>query len=165
MRTARIALISLLLTAFTGCAGGPQFDTRDVDSSLTVTKVAASGAEHRGARVVWGGVIVTTRNRADYTELEVLSYPLDEAQRPDTSSPAQGRFLARYPHYLEAIDYAPGRSVTITGSVEKTLSGKVGDAPYTFPLIKADALYLWPRSRSAPSSTQFHFGVGVIFGG
>lgn len=165
MNAMRVVAVAMLLTMLAGCAGGPHYDLRDVDSRLTPVAVAAAGTKYLAARVVWGGLIVATHNLPHYTELEVLSYPLDDSQRPDTAGAAQGRFLARYPHYLETIDYAPGRRITISGTLEKVLPGKVGEAPYTFPLLKADALYLWPRAGGVPSSPQFHFGVGVVFGG
>ncbi len=159
----RLALPLLVVTLLAACAGGPRYDTRAVDASLTAAKVAASPGAHTGIPVVWGGVIVATRNQPDYTEMEILSYPLDGAQRPDPRRAEQGRFLARHAGYLEAVDYAPGRSVTLNGTVETTLPGKVGDAPYTFPLLQAKDVYLWPRDSAAPSSPQFQFGIGVIF--
>ncbi len=165
MNAMRMVALVVLLATLAGCAGGPRFATRDVDTHLTPATVAAGSTDYTATRVVWGGVIVATHNLPDYTELEVLSYPLDDSQRPDTAGAAQGRFLARYPHYLETMDYAPGRRITISGTLEKVLPGKVGEAPYRFPLIKTDALYLWPRADAVPSSPQFHFGVGVVFGG
>lgn len=157
-------ILAVLLVALVGCATGPRYDATQVDASLTASQVAAAPAEHQGAHVIWGGIIVTTRNLPGYTEMEVLSYPLDSSQRPLISGAEQGRFLARTSRYLEAIDYAPGRRVTLRGTVEQTLEGKVGEAAYTFPLIQADDVYLWSRDGGAPTTPQFHFGIGVIFG-
>lgn len=164
MTLLRLAPLLAALALLNACASGPRYDTRAVDTSLTAAKVAAVPGTHTGVPVVWGGVIVATRNQPDYTELEILSYPLDGVQRPDPRRAEQGRFLARYAGYLEGVDYAPGRSVTINGAVETTLPGKVGDAAYTFPLLQAKDVYLWPRDSAAPSSPQFQFGIGVIFG-
>lgn len=161
-RLCRIAAAVLLL-GLGACASGPRYDTGRADTGVTAAQVAAAPTAHGGARVVWGGVIITTRNQADHTEIEILSYPLDDAQRPDTSRGEQGRFLARHDRYLEGVDYAPGRHVTVSGTMEKTLEGKVDAAPYTFPLILADDVYLWPPDGRAPGSTRFHFGIGVIF--
>lgn len=160
----QVLLVLVLLAGLAGCASGPRYDTSQVDPGLTPAKVTAAPEAHTGARVVWGGIIVTTRNMPDYTEMEVLSYPLDSTQRPRVSGDEQGRFLVRTPRYLEAIDYAPGRRITLSGSVGKTVEGKVGEAPYTFPVVQADDLYLWSRDGRAPDSPQIHFGIGVIFG-
>lgn len=155
--------LALILLGLSACASGPRYDTSNIDPELSAARVAAAPATHSGARVVWGGVIVTTRNLPDYTEMEILSYPLDSAQRPDTRRGEQGRFLARTPRYLEAVDYSQGRRLTVSGTVAQSLAGKVGEAPYTFPVLQADDVYLWPREGSAPSSPQFQFGIGVIF--
>lgn len=164
MKRASLTLLALLLLALAGCASGPRYDTSRVDNSLTAARVAAAPTAHSGAPVVWGGVIIVTRNQPGFTEMEILSYPLDSAQRPDTGRAEQGRFLVHHPSYLEAVDYAPGRHLTISGRIDKVMQGKVGDAPYTFPLVQADDVYLWPRDTRTRSEPQFHFGIGVIFG-
>lgn len=164
MKPLHFLLGTVMLLGLTACAGGPRYDTSQVNTALTAAQVSAAEATPVGAHVIWGGVIVATRNQPDYTEMEILSYPLDGAQRPDTSRSEQGRFLARHSSYLETVDYAPGRQVTVRGSLAQTLPGKVGDAPYTFPLIQAADIYLWPRDGGAPGRTQFQFGIGVIFG-
>jgi len=164
MKHATFVLAMGLLLGLAGCAGGPRYDTRQVNTALTPAQVVAAPDAHVGAQVIWGGLIVTTRNQPGYTEMEILSYPLDSAQRPDIRLSAQGRFIARYSGYLEGVDYAPGRQITLKGQVVKILAGKVGEAPYNFPLIQADNVYLWPiESRTYSSQPQFHFGVGVIF--
>ena len=96
--------------------------------------------------------------------MELLSYPLDNAQRPDISRGEQGRFLVRHSNYLEGVDYAPGRHLTVKGKIEKVWVGKVGDAPYTFPVVQSEEVYLWPLEYRTPSTPQFHFGIGVMFG-
>lgn len=164
MNRMQCCLMVAVIFGLAGCTSGPRYDTRAVDSKLTAAQVAAAPTAHSGERVVWGGVIIITRNQPGYSEMEILSYPLDSAQRPDTSRAEQGRFIVRHNHYLEAVDYAPGRHLTVSGKIDKVLAGKVGDAPYTFPLIQADDVYLWPREGRTSSEPQFHFGIGVIFG-
>ncbi len=164
MNRTTLVLIAALLLGTTSCAVGPRYDTRQAEINLTPAMVSASPAAHASAQVIWGGVIVVTRNQPGYTEMEILSYPLDNGQRPDTRRTAQGRFIAHYSGYLEGVDYAPGRQITLRGRVEKVLQGKVGEAPYTFPQVQADDIYLWPIDNRTQSTTQpqFHFGVGVI---
>ncbi len=164
MKFAPLALMAFILLGVTACATGPRYDTSQVASRLTPTQVTSDPAAHGGARVVWGGVIIVTRNQPGYTEMEILSYPLDSAQRPNTSRSEQGRFLVHHPRYLEGVDYAPGRLVTVSGKFEKVMEGKVGEAAYSFPLIQADDIYLWPHDSREPSSPRFHFGIGVILG-
>lgn len=164
MKAAQLALTALLLLGLAACASGPNYNTKEVDTRLSPAQLVAAPAAHAGQRIIWGGVIINTRNQSGYTEMEVLSYPLDSVQRPDISMGEQGRFLVRHPGYLEAVDYAPGRQITVRGKFDKVLDGKVGEAAYTFPMVQSEDVYLWPRDGTAGSSPRVHFGVGVIFG-
>ena len=157
-----IVLLALLLGA---CATGPRYPTTGVDVGLQATEVATRPGSFSGTRVIWGGVIVATRNLDRHTEIEVLAYPLDNRQRPRTDRAPQGRFLLQETGYLEAVSHAPGRLITVTGTLVDKVQGRVGEAPYTYPLLEAQALHLWPLETGRESSdTRFHIGVGVIFG-
>lgn len=164
MKPWSLTLMVFLALTLAACASGPRYDTSKVDATLTAAQVAANPTTHSGAGVVWGGVIIITRNQPDFSEMEILSYPLTSSQRPDISRSEQGRFILRHAGYLEGVDYAPGRSITISGRIEKVMAGKVGEAPYTFPVVQGDNVYLWPVEGTAPSEPRFHFGVGVMFG-
>ena len=158
-------LLSLLLALvlLAACASGPRYPTAGVADELTPAE-AATAAGMRGTRVIWGGVIVATRNLSQATEIEVLGYPLDRGQKPITGRTPQGRFLVHQSGYLEEVDYAPGRHITVTGMLGDTLEGRVGEASYRFPLVDARAIHLWPReTRGDTGSTRFNIGVGVIF--
>jgi len=109
--------------------------------------------------VLWGGVIIGAENLSDHTDLNVLFFPLDKSQRPDMDKPPHNRFIARYKGYLESMVYAPGREVTILGSVQGIEDGKIGDAPYRFPVLKADKIHLWPMGQD--SKVRFGVGIGI----
>jgi outer membrane lipoprotein len=159
-----VLILAVALALLAGCATGPRYDTAGVATDLVPAEVSANPALHRGTQVIWGGLIVVTRNLADYTELEVLGYPLDRSQRPDAGRSPQGRFLVRTRGYLEEVDYAQGRRVTVTGTLGEHVDGLVGEAPYTYPLLQARDIHLWPvDTRRDPGSPRFHIGVGVIF--
>lgn len=158
MTRALIVMLSLWLTA---CASGPEFPTQDVNLSLLPQQ--ATAPDRVGQRVLWGGLIIATHNLQDHTQLEVLAYPLDSQQRPDTTAQPQGRFLAERSGYLEAVDYASGRLVTLTGTVEKTRAGKIQDSDYTYPVIAVTAIHLWPAGEGQDIEPQVHFGFGFIF--
>lgn len=158
MKHTLIVILTLLLSA---CASGPKFPTQDVNLHLRPDQATAPGLV--GQRVLWGGLIIATRNLQDHTELEVLAYPLDDRQRPDTTAQPEGRFLADRAGYLEALDYASGRLVTLTGTVGAARAGRIQDSDYTYPLINVTAIHLWPAGGAQDSDTQVHFGIGVIF--
>jgi len=155
-------LICLLLTA---CASAPPFDMTGADLLLTPTQAMANIDAARGRRAVWGGTVINTTNRKDTTEIELLGYPLDREGRPDRSATAQQRFLIVRSGYLESADYRTGRLVSAIGTVTGTQAGKVGEASYAYPVLRADELYLWPIEEPRPpgSNVQFGIGVGIIF--
>jgi outer membrane lipoprotein len=160
-----VLILAVTLAILAGCATGPRYETAGVAMDLVPAEVSANPAVHRDTQVIWGGLIVVTRNLADYTELEVLGYPLDRSQRPDAGRGPHGRFLVRAPGYLEEVDYAQGRRVTVTGALGEHVQGLVGEAPYTYPLVQARDIHLWPvEARAEPAGPRFHIGVGVIFG-
>ena len=157
MRTLTVFTTSLLLCA---CASAP-VSLEGTDRSLQPGQVLDSFATVRGNRVAWGGVIVATDNQAEHTRIEVLAYPLDDrTARPQTEGDAQGRFVVHRAGYLEPVDYAPGRILTVTGTLEEIEAGTVGEADYRYPVVRAEELHLWkPRDNQSGS---FNFGFGIL---
>lgn len=158
------SLVALLLTA---CATGPGISTVDVDPSITPREAVAEIDAMRGNKVLWGGMIVNSTNLEDSTRLEVLAYPLDSAQRPDTDAQPHGRFLAIEPGYLETVDYRQGRLITVKGTLTKARKGEIDEASYTYPVVASDRLYLWPQQDAVENrgrwGVNFGFGIGVLF--
>ena len=153
-------LASLALLA--ACASKPPVSLEGADLKLRPQQVLTDFDKVRGARVAWGGVIVATENLAEGTRIEVLAYPLRSGNaRPNTESAAQGRFIILKPGYLEPVDYAPGRVVTVAGTLADIESGTVGDADYEFPVVQADELHLWKPQSDQPSG-NIHFGFGIL---
>jgi outer membrane lipoprotein len=162
MRQTLILLPLVLLLA--GCAGKPRFDTADTALGVTPDQAVNEMARLEGTRVLWGGVIVAARNREQSTQLEILGYPLNDRQRPVPDADPQRRFLALKDGYLETADFAQGRWVTLTGPLTGTRAGRVGEADYTYPVVRIEDIELWPKAER-PREPRFHFGIGVIFGG
>lgn len=156
-----ILLIGLLLGA---CASGPRFDGSAYSQSPTPAEAVVDPALWQGKRVLWGGMILNSVNHENGTEIELLAYPLASGQRPDTSRQPIGRFIVREDSYLETVDYAQGRLVTVAGSFTATREGRVGDARFAWPLVEADGIHLWPRDGGARREPQFSIGVGVLLG-
>ncbi len=111
-------------------------------------------------------MIVSSTNLENSTRLEVLAYPLDSSQRPDTSANPTGRFLALKQGYLETVDYSPGKRVTVKGTLTRAREGHIGEAEYTYPVVAVDQLYLWPEESAAEQSgtgLNLGIGIGVLF--
>jgi outer membrane lipoprotein len=151
-------LLLVLLTA--GCSSKPVLPTEGVNAELTAQLVADSGQEMSGSRVLWGGVIVSTSNLKERTRLEILAYPLDSNHRPQTDKQAGSRFLAFYPGYLESVDYAAGRQVSMVGTVSGIEEARLGEHSYRYPSIDAEQIHLWPVAQpESKSKVQFGFGI------
>lgn len=158
-----LALTLSVAFLFTACATGPRFDDTGINKALTPAKVIQDFGAARGQKVRWGGVIISSSNLPDRTQLEVLAYPLDDDARPQGAAGPLGRFLATKSGYLETVDYAPGRLVTITGQVHDVRQNKIGEATYNYPVLAIDQAYLWPEERRR-TDPQFHFGIGIGVG-
>jgi len=151
-----------LLFSLQACMHRP-LQTTEVTVKRTPAELAAeqSGtARSSEGTVLWGGVILSSENVEEGSQLEVLSYPLDYLQRPEQHRKATGRFLIMHPEYLETIDYAPGRLVTVTGVLAGVATGKVGNTNYNFVQVVPDQLYLWSRNGS-DHSPQLSIGIGI----
>jgi len=151
-------IVAVLLSA---CAGLPKtLDPTGVDRWLTPGRAIDDIEAARNTRVLWGGVIIQANNLKDHTQLEVLAYPLDARGRPNTDAEAGERFLLVRPGYLETADYAPGRVLSATGTILELREGRVGEARYRYPVMRAEQVHLWPKY--GRQKTQTHFGIGVI---
>ncbi len=149
----------VLVSGLQACATQPRFATEDVSLQSTPAEINQA-ADNASGTVIWGGVIISSTNLAAATQLEVLAYPLDSRQRPATHHNAQGRFLVHSTGYLETVDYAAGRLITVLGNLDGLTQGSVGDAQYDFPRVLASDMQLW-QDKDYQESPKFTFGIGV----
>jgi len=157
-------IISLLFTIviLAACTTTPKFDSSDIDLSINPQQAVAQSETLQGVQVLWGGVIISSVNLKEVTQFEVLAYPLASDQRPDTDKPPLGRFLAFQAGYLETSDYAQGRLISISGTLQDKRRGRIGETEYIYPVVKINQLHLWKKHVDA-SEPQFHIGIGVMF--
>lgn len=153
----------LLMLGMAGCASTPieTGDSVTLEPS-TPAEVVAAVAPISGT-VLWGGVLIGASNLADSTQLEVLAYPLDRTQRPMRDRPALGRFLVENEGYLETVDYAEGREITVLGALDGLVEGQVGEARQQWPRVRAEQLHLW-REGGPGEQPRFTFGIGIGIG-
>lgn len=163
--TRRFALrsmpILLATAALAACAPAPIYPTGPALVTAAPTAIAASPEGFQGKQVVWGGRVVALHNFADHSEIEVLAYPLDSSQRPRMKEHALGRFIAIMPGFVEPMNYPEGALVTLRGTVDGSRSGLVGDANYTFALVRGEALHHWTADEMSQGHPNVSFGVGV----
>ena len=160
MRTpAWMAVIAAMLLS--ACATSPLFELNNVNTAITPNDAVAKLDILRGSRVLWGGVIISSKNLEKGTQLEILAYPLSNQHRPRLEREPLGRFIIEQGSYLETIDYAAGRELSLIGTITGTKEVKIDAASTLFPAIASEQIHLWPKN-SGNTEPQFHFGVGVM---
>jgi outer membrane lipoprotein len=160
------ALIAAIVLGLSACAGNPRFDRAQYEEEITPAQAARAADSLQGKGLLWGGLVIATSNLEDRSEIEVLAYPLDRGQQPDTSRTPLGRFIATTGDYLETVDYAEGRLVTVAGRLSGTREGRIGDTRYLYPVLETAPEHIerWPTDGRIRSEPRFSFGLGVLLG-
>jgi len=156
----RWALAFTILTALCACTTNPK---RAALRSLTPNSATAQPDKYKNRMVEWGGMLIKAHNQKETTELEILAYPLDSDGHPLHQKPPQGRFIAIRAGYLETVEYAPGRLVTVTGPISGLRYGQIEGAKYIYPSVNVQQLQLWPHKKDN-NEPRIHFGIGVGVG-
>jgi outer membrane lipoprotein len=94
----------------------------------------------------------------------LLAYPLDSSQRPKANDSGNGRFVAVLPGYAEPLDYPAGALMTVSGKLNGSRAGKVGQADYVFPLVGAAQSHVWTAEEMNKGRNNVRFGLGVGVG-
>ena len=158
----RLAVPAALLTlALAGCAPAPIYKPTANNVAVPPSQVARQPERYGTSDVIWGGRIVQVRNFADHSEIEILAYPLDGSQRPQSNDTGNGRFIAAMPGYVESLDYPAGGLVTVAGRINGTRASNVGQASYTFPLVTVNQSHVWTAKEMSGGHPNVSFGVGV----
>lgn len=157
MQTTNIFLV-LLIAALSACVSGipPAISERPARTP-SVDEARRHMENLQGTSIRWGGKIANVENRSQETWIEVVAQPLSRYGRPQDTDAMNGRFLARLNGFLDPQIYTSGRQITVAGKLEKIVARNIGDFPYTYPLLQAQAHYLWPPPEPAPS--RFYYDV------
>lgn len=154
-------LWSLVAFFSAGCAHTLSSGVRQqVDSTLSLAQIRSAPETYRDRTVVLGGDILSTRNLAEGTLLEVLHKPLDAIERPTVTDQTEGRFMALCEGYLDPAIYSKGRQITLAGRVLGSRMDTVGEITYVYPLLSCLEVHLWPPR----SSVTYAYPPGYPYG-
>lgn len=129
-----------------GCASAfPREVMRDVATAVTAADLRRDPVVYKGARVIMGGEILSTQPKTGQTEIELLARRLRDDDSPEQSDRSPGRLLLRSPDFLDPAVYAPGRRITVIGTVSGEEERKVGELPYRYPVITVERIRLWAQ--------------------
>lgn len=158
------ALVALLGFGAIACASSisPQA-LQSADQSIGFETVVNDPAAMKGKTVLLGGEIIETRNIPGETRLSVSHRPLDGSHKPRKDGVSKGRFILRFKGFLDPAIYSYGRWVTAVGAIEGSETRPLGGISYTYPVISAKELHLWPKD-DRTAEPRIHFGIGFGFG-
>ncbi len=142
------SLFFLLVTmgGFTGCAPALSKQLREeAKPPIPFQELLQSVARYEGRVVILGGYILETANDPDGSLLTVLQAPLDSQNKPKSADLTKGRFLVWTKKFIDPEIYSKDRKVAVGGKVIGSRQMKLGNATYTYPLIAAQEIYLWPE--------------------
>ena len=137
-----------ILALLTGCATVASAPPSAQVEAVTVSEVIERPELFLNEDIVWGGTVLKVENRSDETWIEIIQRPLGRNDYPDLSKRSNGRFLAVVPGFLDPLDYANGRSITINGIVNGKETRKISEADYTYPVIAVADHRLWQKSQT-----------------
>ncbi len=134
-----------VLFSVNGCAPPISKQLREqISEELTLKVVLKNPDAYKGKTILWSGVIVSSVNLKEGTIIEVLQKPADMQGKPKDVDESEGRFLALYSGYLDVAIYTQERKVTVAGQVQGKKIQPLGEIDYTYPLISAKEIHLWP---------------------
>lgn len=148
----------LILLALGGCASPiPQAIREAPVNPLGPNQVQQHPDRYLGQRVRWGGTIIAVKNLPTITAIEVLARRLDADGEPYTQGEGESRFIAQIAGFLDPAEYEKDRLLTVAGILVGVETRSVGDYPYTYPLVKVDSRYLWPKPSAPPMYVPYGY--------
>ncbi|MDD4933511.1 MAG: Slp family lipoprotein [Methylacidiphilaceae bacterium] len=143
MRRRRLIPLLLLALLLAACSPFPSELKKQVQGQPSFAALRSKPSVYRHRPVMLGGTILYAKQRNRGTYLEVLEEELNAYDRPIPSDKTGGRFLVGTSSLLDLNVYGRGREITIIGQVVGAQPGRIGERPYTYPLIAATDIHLW----------------------
>ncbi len=155
----------LFLLFLTACAKTiPAEVLTDVDRTVSFQVLHEHPGDFVGKTVLLGGTIIRTENAPGKTTLIVLQHALDDRMKPLGADRSEGRFIVIAEEFLDPAIYAPGRRITMTGTVTGQKTRPLNGIPYVYPTLRKRFLYLWPEETVPVSEPRVYFGIGIGIG-
>ena len=139
-------IILPLLFFCASCAPFSKELMRQVDESITYQDVKKDISAYIGKQVLWGGVIIETKNRPEETIIVVRQTELDYERRPVDLHQSSGRFLVKYQDFLDPAIFQAGREISVVGEVTGLEKIPVEGITLTVPVILAKEIKLWEKA-------------------
>ncbi len=143
-------LLSSLLFLLPGCVYVISQDARrEVTRDLNLRQVIKDPDLFKGEVVLWGGIIIESKNLKKGTQVVILQKDLNTWGRPKESDESQGRFIVLYPGYLDTAIYRRDREITVAGEIIGRKVLPIDQIEYIYPLLSPREIHLWRELRKA----------------
>ncbi|MGR6981711.1 Slp family lipoprotein [Testudinibacter sp. P27/CKL/0425] len=138
--------IPLVLSALlSGCQIAPQGLDRGDNTLISYKQLANADFDCQCQTVRLGGKVVRANAQPSYTEIEVLSMTIDRfSAKPVLDSNSDGRFIARLNGFVDPLSLEK-QYITVKGILDGKQNGKIDQADYVYPLIKAENYRIWQQ--------------------
>ena len=161
MKSLFLFVISMLLSA---CSGLPPKIENAPWEDVDYRQAHENSERFAGLPIRWGGTIVDVTNEEEYSEMQVLYYPLNAFGRPSLRQPNGGRFLMQSDKFLDPAIYVNGTEITVAGTFSGEIDRKVGNKTIQLPLISSAESHLWPVYKDRPFPNYSGFGSYTYYG-
>lgn len=151
-------ILPVVLLLLAGCTPVISRQVREeVRPDITFKEILIAPEHYQGQMVILSGIIIDGKNAKEGTWFEILQSPAGFRGEPKDTDKSEGRFLVQNDSYLDLQIYTKGRSVTVAGQIRGKKALPLGETEYTYPMIHAKELYLWPVLRRHHPDSYYSF--------
>ncbi len=139
MRYLLLAAISLIAIS---CASVISLkNSKDASNAVTPAMVRKMPDTYLDSKVIWGGIIVSTKDVGVSTVIEVIEAPLNQRGRIQGTPQPQNRFLIDVADYLDPFEYKMGMEIVAVGKIKGIRVKILEKMDYPYPVMEALELH------------------------
>jgi outer membrane lipoprotein len=147
-RYLKLLISCTVLLLLSGCAHVISKEVRrQVTEGLHLREVIKNPEAYQGRIVLWGGVIIDSKNLREGTRVVVVQKELDRWGMPKESDESQGRFIVLHPGYLDTAIYRKHRGITVAGEIIGAKVMPLDQIEYTYTILSPREIHLWKDMR------------------
>ncbi len=153
-------LVYLMTVAvwLSGCASNiPKGIAEPPEKPVSAADVQKQPDAFVGLPVRWGGKILEVSNSEKHTDVLVLGRELKKKGEPVTDGRVDARFIARFPGFVEPGLLPEDKRLTVRGRITGVEVRKVGEYPYSYPVVNVEESHLWPDPRPV-DDYRYYYG-------
>lgn len=156
--------LAFLIITLSACSSLPSPMRNIPYTNIGFNEVKTNIASFHNMPFRWGGRIINVTNEESFSQAQLLFFPLNRYDRPNTNRETQGRFAITRAQFLDPAIYKEGTEVTVTGILSGEIKQLIGKKMLTLPLLKIDHIHTWPDRSSyddrfyySPYSSYSHY--------